>query len=198
MTDGYQNGEQINLPKVADNLANNLIALRKKRKLSQQALSIKSLVPRSTIALLESGQSNPTLSVIIAISEALNISVDELLLPPRGEYKLIKAEHVPCQKSADGSVSLFKLLPDAIMGIEIDRIELKPQAKKRGVPHLENTKEYLTCMRGHVTLYVDHRAFQLSAGDVLAFPGDKPHSYFNHGDTEAICFSVVIPVAELS
>lgn len=178
---------------VAQNLASNLVALRTKQKLSQQALSIKAGIPRSTIALVESGQSNPTLQVLMAISSVLGVGIDELLSTPRGDYKFVKAKDVPLITNSDQTVKQFKLLPDAILGLEIDRLELLPSARKRGIPHLEHTKEYLVCIAGEITLYVNGREFALEAGDVLAFPGDKPHSYTNPGKVKTICVSVVIP-----
>lgn len=182
----------------SQNLANNLVALRGKRKLSQQALATKANIPRSTVALLESGQSNPTLQVMLSICNVLNVGIDEILAFPRGDYKHIKASDVPRKMSSNGDVVHYKLLPDAILGVEIDRMELKPRARKRGIPHLEYTKEYLTCLSGTIRLYVDNREFNLSAGDVLAFPGDKPHSYVNAGTKTSICLSVVIPVGRLT
>lgn len=180
----------------SQNLATNLIDLRRKRKLSQHALSLKARIPRSTIALLESGQSNPTMNVVLSVCAVLGVSVDELLATPRGEFRHIRAAQVPCLTSNNGDVRQFKLLPDAIFGVEIDRLELGPGARKRGIPHVDYTKEYLTCVTGSITLYVDGHEFQLKAGDVLAFPGDKAHSYFNHGNVNTICLSVVMPFAQ--
>jgi transcriptional regulator with XRE-family HTH domain len=180
------------------NLANNLVGQRRRRKLSQAALSAKSLVPRSTIALLESGQSNPTLNVILAICEVLNIGVDELLATPRGEYRLIKAKYILCKDNSKGDVSQFKLLPDAIFGMEIDRMEFGPGARLKGTPHVDHTKEYLTCIEGTIKLYIEGTNFVLEAGDVLAFPGDRPHTYLNPAKKKCTCFSVVIPNANQS
>lgn len=187
----------MNEPQVSQNLGSNLIALRAKHKLSQQALSTKAGIPRSTIALLESGQSNPTLQVMSALCRALGIGIDELLATPRGDYKYIKANDVSVVTSGDNSVKQYKLLPDAILGLEIDRMEFMPMARKRGVPHLDQTKEYLVAIVGQTNVYVDGREFALSEGDVLAFPGDKPHSYFNPGKNASVCISVVIPVGRM-
>lgn len=185
-------------PQAPQNLAINLIALRAKQKISQQALSTKSGIPRSTIALLESGQSNPTLQVLLALCDALGVGLDELLATPRGEYKYIKAKDVPMVASSNKGVKQFKLLPDAILGLEIDRMEIMPMARKRGIPHLNQTKEYLVAIAGQTTVYVDGREYTLGEGDVLAFPGDKPHSYFNPGKIVSICISVVIPVGRMA
>jgi mannose-6-phosphate isomerase-like protein (cupin superfamily) len=48
-----------------------------------------------------------------------------------------------------------------------------------GTPHLPGTREFFTCLAGKVTLMVAGERYELAAGDVLAFPGNLPHSYQN-------------------
>ena len=43
-----------------------------------------------------------------------------------------------------GSVAVTRLLPDAVAGLNIERLELLPGAFLRGTPHVRGTKEYLT------------------------------------------------------
>jgi quercetin dioxygenase-like cupin family protein len=48
-----------------------------------------------------------------------------------------------------------------------------------GTPHLPGTREFFTCLTGRVTLTVAGARHPLDEGDVLAFPGNLPHSYQN-------------------
>jgi XRE family transcriptional regulator, regulator of sulfur utilization len=48
-----------------------------------------------------------------------------------------------------------------------------------GTPHLPGTREFFTCLDGRVALMVAGERYELAAGDVLAFPGNLPHSYQN-------------------
>ncbi len=90
-------------------------------------------------------------------------------------------------------VEVFKILPDPIPGMEIDKIYLKAGAKMRGNPHITKTKEYLYCEKGTVRVYVQKRQYELNQGDVLVFPGDEPHAYENISRSKiASCFSVVV------
>lgn len=86
---------------------------------------------------------------------------------------------------------LRKLLPDKIYGAEIDEISLDPNAVMTGTPHVEGAKEYFTCIDGEIPIYVLGKAFHLKSGDVLAFPGDKAHSYKNEGNKKSRGISVV-------
>ena len=86
---------------------------------------------------------------------------------------------------------VFKLLPDPIPGMEIDRMEIESGSRMGGIPHVAGTKEYLTVVQGEITLQVAGGSYRVAAGDVLAFPGDQAHSYKNTGEKRAIGFSVV-------
>lgn len=176
---------------VCRNLAQNLFQLRNKRGMTQSALAKLAGVPRSTVTHIESGEGNPTLMNLARISSALQVSIEELLAAPRAQVKLIKRNDLECVKRSQGQALLFKLLPDPIPGMIMDRMEMEVSCRMGGVPHLAGTKEYLTCIQGEVTVYVAGERYRVQEGDVLAFPGDQAHSYHNTGNKRAICLSVV-------
>lgn len=176
---------------VSKHLGKNVEQLRKKRGLSQAQLAQLAGVPRSTVTYIESGQGNPSLSNLIKISGAVQVSIEELLSRPRSPTQLIRVNDIPLIKKSSGNVNLFKLLPDPIPGMEIDRLEMKPRSRMGGTPHTQNTKEYLICCEGQVELALNKETFLLNKGDLLAFPGDAPHSYRNPGESNTICISVV-------
>ncbi|HMR81020.1 MAG TPA: helix-turn-helix transcriptional regulator, partial [Polyangiaceae bacterium] len=60
-------------------LAHNLKRLRESRGLSQQRLADASGVPRPTVAHLESGTANPTLSVLMKVAAALAVDLGEMV-----------------------------------------------------------------------------------------------------------------------
>ena len=172
-------------------LAQSLVQLRNKRGITQGALGKLAGVPRSTIAHMESGAGNPTLLNLAKVAGALQVSVEELLAPPRANCKLIKNKDLSRIKRGQGSALLIQLLPDPIPGMLIDRMEIEVSGRMGGVPHVSGTKEYFTCIQGEVTVYVAGERYCVQEGDVLAFPGDQAHSYNNTGNKKAICLSVV-------
>jgi transcriptional regulator with XRE-family HTH domain len=72
---------------VATHLARNLASLRHARTLTQEALARAAEVPRSTIANLESGGGNPSLTVLVKVANALAVPIDELLAAPRAKVR---------------------------------------------------------------------------------------------------------------
>jgi transcriptional regulator with XRE-family HTH domain len=180
------------LTSVSRYMSQNIAALRHSRQMSQLALAKLAEVPRSTVTYLESGQGNPSLQNLIRIAGALQVSIEELLNRPRPQCKLIKREEVPVQKRANGMATIFKLLPDPIPATEIDRMEIQAGGRMGGIPHTQNTKEYLVCISGQMEIHVSGDKYRVSPGDVLAFSGDQPHSYHNVGKGKAECLSVVV------
>lgn len=178
---------------VAEVLAENVRQLRSARGLTQAQLARSAGVPRATWANLESGGANPTLHVLRSVAEALAVSIEELLRPPRAACVLHPRETLVAQKR--GVVSVRHLLPDPIPGSNIDRMELPPGARLTGVPHTPGSREYLTVERGSIVLAAAGERFTLREGDVVAFRGDQRHSYANPSPRDvAIGYSVVILV----
>src|SRR5215472_15284932 len=107
---------------VQSRLAENVRQLRETRGLTQQQMADLAGIPRATWTNLESGSANPTLTVLARVAQTLQVSLEELISPPRAT-----ARHYPKAALATqfrGSVELRHLLPDPISGMEIDRMAL--------------------------------------------------------------------------
>jgi XRE family transcriptional regulator, regulator of sulfur utilization len=170
-------------------LASNIRTLRETRGLTQQQMAKLTGVPRATWANLESGAANPTLGVLVRVAAALQIRIEELIGPPKASVRFYRAQDLPVRSR--GSVSVRKLLPDALAGFEIERMEFPVGASMVGVPHTPGTREYLTCEIGVVQLTAAGKNWQLRAGELVVFRGDQRHSYRNLGAVVAIAYSVV-------
>lgn len=171
------------------NLADNIRRLREARNLSQQQIARLSGIPRPTWASLETGSANPTLAVLSKAASALNISIEELVGPPRSEFKFIPAAKVRERKRQGARVR--PLVAETIAGLEITRTELEAGGSMIGVPHKEGTREYLTCERGQVELVAGGKHHLLNEGDMLVFRGDQRHSYINP-DKRRVSISVSV------
>ena len=176
----------------ANNLAHTVRQLREIRGWTQQRLSDLSGVPRPTLAGLESGGSNPTLSVLVRVAGAFGIGLDELVSPPRTSGRLYRASELPTKRR--GGVTVRALVPDALPGVVVERMAFQAGATFAGSPHTPGTHEYLTCERGGITLTAAGERYVLSEGDVVAFRGDQRHGYAAARDGETVAYSVILPV----
>ena len=163
---------------VAAHLGRNLGTLRRTRGLTQAALAKAADLPRSTIANLESGEGNPSLVVLVKVSDALGVPVDELLASGRSRVRLWRAVDVAEQRMGHG-LKARPLVPEPAPDETMTIMRFGPAGAMRGTPHLPGSREYFTCLEGHVSIGVAGERFVLAAGDVLAFPGNLPHAYQN-------------------
>lgn len=172
------------------NLAANVRRLRDARGLSQQQMARLAGMPRPTWASLESGAANPTLTVLTRAAAALQVSIEELIGPPRTACRLFGAGELPSKRRQ--GATLRPLLPEAIAGLEITRMELSPGGQLSGIPHTPGTREYLTCESGRIELVASGESWRLGPGETLVFRGDQRHSYRNlDARRTAVAVSVV-------
>jgi len=177
-------------PDVAARLAANLRRLRGARGLTQAQAARLAGLPRPTWTTLESGSGNPTMQVLLAAAAALQLSLEELLAPPREAGRIYRAEALRSRRR--GTALVRDLLPEKIPGMALERIELPRGALLNGIPHMPGTREYLACERGELELSAEGSTFALAAGDVIVFHGDQRHAYRNAGHELAVGYSVVV------
>ena len=175
---------------LSDRLGRNIRQLRQARGLTQQQMAKLSGLPRATWANLESGDGNPTLTVLHAVAMAFQVSLEEIVAEPRASAKHYLRGSLPTR--VRGGVTVSSLLPDKVPGMQIERLQLPVGARMVGVPHTAGTREYLTCESGELELVASGESFQMAEGDVVVFRGDQRHSYANRGRKLAVGYSVVM------
>jgi XRE family transcriptional regulator, regulator of sulfur utilization len=173
----------------SSNLGKNVRQLRERRGLSQAQIAKLAGVPRATWTHLESGAANPTLAVLIKAASALQVRLEELLSRGHGDVRLVPAASL--QTRTRGPVSIRKLLPETIAGLDLERMTFPVGARLTGVPHTEGTREFLTCERGLIDLTVAGATWRLTPGDVVVFRGDQKHHYANAASAETVAYSVI-------
>ena len=131
--------------------------------------------------------------MLVKVAQALQVSIDELTGTPRNEVEHVPADKVRTRRRQDATIT--PLVPDALPGLEISRMEIDAGGRMAGIPHTRGTREYLTCERGRVELIAAGQRWLLEQGDMLVFRGDQRHTYRNadaHAAAvavSAVCFS---------
>src|SRR5829696_5442166 len=115
---------------VASHLARNLAALRHARALTQETLARTAGVPRSTIANLESGDGNPSLTVLVKVAHALGAPIDELLAPPRASVRKWSAGEIEATLKGRG-VTIRSLVPEPLPEEQLTVMEFAPGGAMR-------------------------------------------------------------------
>lgn len=175
---------------VSKHLAKNARDLRAGRGLSQAQAAKLAEIPRATWTHLESGSGNPTLAVLVRVANALQVTLEELIAPPRSDTRLYRSDELV--EVRKGTVDVRELLPDPLGGLQIERMFFRPGTAMRGVPHTPGTREYLVVERGTLQIAVAGKTWTVEAGDLLRFRGDQAHGYVNRSSEEVVAFSVVV------
>jgi transcriptional regulator with XRE-family HTH domain len=180
----------VGMHELGERIARNLRQLRDARGMTQHQMARIAGIPRATWTNLESGSANPTITVLGRAAAAVQVTLEELLSSPRAACEFFPRGTLPTRHP--GQAVVRRLLPHAIPGMEMDRIELPPGGRMPGVPHTPGTREYLTCESGEIALVAAGESWRLRPGDVVAFRGDQRHSYGNPGQRIAVGYSVVV------
>jgi XRE family transcriptional regulator, regulator of sulfur utilization len=117
------------------NIAHNLVHLRKSRGLTQMQLAQASGIPRTTLSYMESGSSNPSLKLLMTLASILGVTLEELIASPRPSCFLSKRSDLKSQIRSKGQAEKIILLPDSPSGLQFERLDLKPQGVLVGTPH---------------------------------------------------------------
>ena len=162
--------------------------LRKAYNLSLGELSEQSGVAKSIICQIEKNETNPTLSTIWRLSQALGASVDEVLKSEQAPEFVEKSGKaaIPVLTSQDG---LCKL---AIIGwlktvewIQWYDFTAQPGGVLESEPHQRGSVENLSVLKGMLEVTVGETIKTASAGETLRYRGDFIHQIRNIGETDA-------------
>lgn len=151
-------------------LAGNLKRLREEAGLSQKALADQSGVPRPTIAHLESGQANPTLTVTLKVATALGVTVDGLVDPGAAPIVVVSPRTLPTTRTS--RIRRVQVLAGgSIRDAEMERVTFKVG----GRIHLEASSKrplFVFCERGEFSLLAGAMDLPLSPEKVAHLRGD--------------------------
>ena len=178
--------------KLSTTIAANLKRLRLARQVSQQRLSELSGVPRPTLAHLESGAANPTLAVVLKVSEALRVPLEELLQEPEPLISHYGGHELPT-RSLRGSRQQ-RLLAEANSALGFERIELTPRGHSRVKAGSPGNRHHLFCEAGAVTLVAEGESSVLAAGEGAAIKSGVGYAAHNEGRVVAVLFRVIAPI----
>ncbi|MFI7275385.1 helix-turn-helix domain-containing protein [Streptomyces sp. NPDC049879] len=173
--------EQPSVDAVIEQIAPRLRRARGKKGISLADLARATGISTSTLSRLESAQRKPSLELLLPITAALGVPLDEIVAAPR-----ILDPRVPQRATGrDGRV----LVP-------LSRQQGEPRAYKMtipwhdGQPHLRTHAghEWLYVLRGRLRVRLGDRDFLMGAGEAAEFDCRTPHWFgaAGRGDVEVL------------
>ncbi|MBO1578754.1 helix-turn-helix domain-containing protein [Bacillus sp. XF8] len=165
-------------------LAKNLKAIREKEKLSLGKVSQLSGVSKTMIGQIERGESSPTLTTIWKIANGLKISFTSLINNPQPDTTVVLRNEIQVLSEDNGRYRVYPYFPfQEDRRFEVYSVEIEKEGILSSDSHREGTEEFITVFDGEVTIHVSECKYKLKSGDSIRFKADRPHTYYNSGET---------------
>lgn len=160
-----------------------LRGLRKHRAITLTDLAVSTGISKSTLSRLENGQRRPTLELLLALSHAYRVPLDDLVAAPE--------EGDPRIRLKPGSVKGRTVIPLTREpgGVQAWKIVI-PTSKVIAEPRAHEGSEWIYVLSGHLRLLLGEQDSVLGPGDVASFDTEIPHWFGSAGDEPAEILSI--------
>ncbi|MBY5583841.1 cupin domain-containing protein [Rhizobium leguminosarum] len=159
-------------------IGNRLRHLRIAHKLSQRELAKRTGVPNSTISLIESNASNPSVGALKRILDGIPIGLAEFFAfePERPRKAFYAAEELV--EIGKGAIS-YRQVGENLFGRSLQILKecYQPGADTGKVPLVHEGEEGGTVLSGRLEVTVDDERRILGTGDAYYFESRRPHRF---------------------
>ena len=168
------------------NIGSRLGDLRKRKQMTLDQLSSKSGVSKSILSQIERNISNPTVSTMMRIADALEETLSGFFMNiDEGKSSPIEtSKETPNITSKDGLCELSILgAGETVSWLQWYVLTMKPKGQLPSRSHGSNTFENITVISGEVVVYLKKQSETLKAGDTFRFPTNQEHTLMNKSKT---------------
>ena len=171
-----------------------LRALRERAGLSQRALAKKTGVLNSTISLMESGKTNPSVGALRRVLDGIPVSLSEFFEfePEMEKTTFYAAEDLP--EIGKGRLSLKQVGTDLLghaMMILYETYEIGADTGR--VMYVHEGEEGGVVISGRIEITVDDQRKILGPGDAYYFDSKRPHRFRQVGPEPCVLVSACTP-----
>jgi transcriptional regulator with XRE-family HTH domain len=186
-------------------LGQRLAAYRTARGLKVSQLAREVGVSSSLISQIERQQSQPSVSTLFALAEALDVPVDAFFedehepgsgnaggntAAPGDQYVVRRSERSTID--IEGGVHWERLTPLPLDRMDFLEIVYAPRTESHPQLYRHPGSEMVLVLSGRLDIYIGFRRNELSAGDSIHFPSSLPHRYVNPTDEETRAVTVLL------
>ena len=180
---------------VGGNLGKTVQRLRKAYNMSLSELSEQSGVAKSIISAIEKNETNPTLSTIWRLSQALDTTIDKVLGEDESAPLIEKVEKagIPNLFSEDGKCRLAIIGPlESVNYVQWYDFHAEPGGVLESEGHRTGSIEHLSVLAGELEVEVGGEKRRAKAGETLRYQCDGEHIVRNIGSDPAHATMVMI------
>jgi transcriptional regulator with XRE-family HTH domain len=157
--------------------------LRTQRRMTLTGVAATTGISKSTLSRLETGGRRPTLELLLALSHAYRVPLDDLVAAPEeGDPRL---QLKPGRVKGRTVIPLTRQ-PDAMQAWKI----IIPTGKATPEPRAHDGHEWIYVLSGHMRFVLGDQDLVLGPGEVAAFDTTVPHWFGSTGDQPAEILSI--------
>lgn len=142
-----------------------------------------SQVSRRMLISIEQGVANPSIGILLKISDALGVGLAALVeQPQQTSFTVTRSGTGPVLWSGDAggrAVLVASTAPPQV--VELWDWSLGAGERYAHDGHVAGTRELLHVLKGKVAVEIGTDTVTLAAGDAVSFASDVPHAYANPG-----------------
>jgi transcriptional regulator with XRE-family HTH domain len=166
-------------------------------------------VSSSLISQIERQQSQPSVSTLFALAEALDVPVDAFFEDghataaatvveepaasdpgPEDRYVVRRSDRATID--IEGGVRWERLTPLPLDRMDFLEIVYEPRSESHPQLYRHPGTEMLLVLQGRLDIHIGFRRHELSAGDSMHFASSLPHRYVNPTDEDARAVTVLL------
>ncbi|GAA2625621.1 XRE family transcriptional regulator [Dactylosporangium fulvum] len=175
-------------------IARHVKLLRQGRRWSLDELASRSGVSKGMLVQIEGARTNPSIGTLCRIAESFGVSIGRLLeATAEPTVRIVAADEPPVlwRGAAGGTGRLLRGVNDPAF-VEVWEWRIAPGEDHDSGDHTPRTREIIQIRRGTLIVTVDGTDHTVQQGETIDFRADRPHSYRNPGDVEAVLTMVVV------
>ena len=161
-----------------------LVAASLKRERARAGISLAELARRagigkSTLSQLESGEGNPSIETLWALSVALGIQFSALVDAPRPLVEVIRLGEGMTIGASEADSYTATLLSAARPGTRRDAYLIRADRGRPRIsqPHARGVVEHVVVCAGRASVGPTQAPVELAPGDYVNYPGDVEHIF---------------------
>ncbi len=174
-----------------------LRSMRALRGLSMRELAEASGLNINTLSLIENNKTSPSVSTLQQLATTLKVPLTSFFEAetPRRSIVFQKAGQRP---RADFSHGVMEDLGAGLTlrGGQPLIVVLEPQANSGSTPIVHTGHEFVYCLNGQLTYFIDGQKYLLEKGDSLIFEAHLPHRWGNFEKVPTRSLLIICPTDE--
>ncbi len=175
-------------------LPQNLKMLRQQKGWSLSEASLKSGVSKAMLGQIERGESSPTIATLWKIATGFDTSFSRLVNnsePLEAKVALINANLTRKPLAEDGMVVAVLQPFQPELGFEWFEITFPENYERLSEPHQIGVTEFISVLKGNISIQINGHWQELSEGETLRFPADQIHGYRTNGTGTAVVHCIM-------